>query len=69
LYQSNDIKLLQEAEVEALAAEGGSSGSKKRSKRRKSSVHDVDEDDFFSSLTAVEKLPKFAELLKFKVGH
>jgi hypothetical protein len=58
----------QEAEAEALEAEGGRGGLKKRSKRRKSSEHDVDEDDFFGSLTAVEKLPKFAELLKFKVG-
>jgi len=60
--------MLQEAEAEALEAEGGSGGSKKRSKRRKSSEHDIDEDDFFSSLSVVEKLPKFAELLKFKVG-
>eukprot|EP00890_Picochlorum_soloecismus_P005949 jgi/Picsp_1/6355/NSC_03704-R1_protein rrp5 homolog len=62
-----ELKRIQkEAEAEALEAEGGSGGSKKRSKRRKSSEHDIDEDDFFSSLSVVEKLPKFAELLKFK---
>ncbi len=59
---------MQEAEQEAFESIQTGSHLKKRAKKkgRKQDL-DVDEDDFFKSLSATKKLPKFVELLKFKM--
>lgn len=59
---------MQEAEQEAFESIETGGHLKKRGKN-KSAKHtlDEDEDDFFKSLSATRKLPKFVELLKFKM--
>lgn len=56
---------MQEAEAEVERDIGGHLKKRKKQKGDMSSLH-VDEDDFFKSLSAMEKVPKFVELLKFK---
>lgn len=56
---------MQEAEAEVEREIGGHLKKRKKRKSDKSSIN-VDEDDFFKSLSAMEKVPKFVELLKFK---
>lgn len=67
---------MQEAYAEAeadLAAEAGKKGGKRRKKGADASAMAPgeagdEEDAFFSSLSSQGRLPKFVELLKFKVG-
>eukprot|EP00889_Picochlorum_renovo_P001993 jgi/Picre1/29023/NNA_004417.t1 len=58
-------RIREEAEAEVEREIGGHLKKRKKRKSDKSSI-DVDEDDFFKSLSVMEKVPKFVELLKFK---
>ena len=66
LYLCIDVACFmpQEAEAEVLDHNDGYFNTRSKKKKGKRSM--VDEDDFFSSLSAMDTMPKYVELLKFK---